>query len=95
MSFGQLGAVIAKELATVFERTAPEEVEAWAAIQAAKRIVLVGAGREGISTRAFTMRLMHLGLDAHWIVPGSPTSCCTYQRRSICAPPTSLPWSSR
>jgi 6-phospho-3-hexuloisomerase len=32
---------------------------------AARRIVGAGAGREGLMIRAFCMRLMHLGLDAH------------------------------
>lgn len=34
---------------------------------AAKRIATYGAGREGLMMRAFTMRLMHLGLDAHCV----------------------------
>jgi 6-phospho-3-hexuloisomerase len=67
-SVKDLGATITGELAAVFDRVDPGQVEAFlAAVQGAKRIVLVGVGREGISTRAFTMRLMHLGLDAHWI----------------------------
>src|SRR5690606_8035889 len=33
----------------------------------AKKVILIGVGREGLSTRAFTMRLMHLGIDSHWI----------------------------
>ncbi|CAM3645797.1 6-phospho-3-hexuloisomerase [Erysipelothrix urinaevulpis] len=33
----------------------------------ANRIILIGVGREGLMTKAFTMRLMHLGLDVHWI----------------------------
>ena len=31
----------------------------------AKRIFLMGVGREGISTRGFAMRLMHLGKKSH------------------------------
>ena len=31
----------------------------------AKRIATYGVGREGLMMRAFCMRLMHLGLDAH------------------------------
>jgi 6-phospho-3-hexuloisomerase len=38
-----------------------------AAIVRARRVFLIGAGREGLATRAFTMRLMHLGKPAHWI----------------------------
>jgi 6-phospho-3-hexuloisomerase len=36
-----------------------------AAILAAKRICLYGAGREGLALRGFAMRLFHMGLDAH------------------------------
>ena len=36
-----------------------------AAIVAAKRICLYGAGREGLALRGFAMRLFHMGLDAH------------------------------
>jgi 6-phospho-3-hexuloisomerase len=31
----------------------------------ARRIVVSGAGREGLMMRALAMRLYHLGLDAH------------------------------
>lgn len=31
------------------------------------RIFLIGVGREGMSTRAFAMRLMHMGKEIHWI----------------------------
>lgn len=68
MDITTLGKGIAQELATVFERIDPDQVEAFiSAIRKAKRIVLIGVGREGLSTRAFTMRLMHMGLDAHWV----------------------------
>jgi len=36
-------------------------------IENADRIFLMGVGREGISTRGFAMRLMHLGKESHWI----------------------------
>jgi 6-phospho-3-hexuloisomerase len=35
------------------------------ALADARRIALVGAGREGLMMRALAMRLYHLGLDAH------------------------------
>lgn len=35
------------------------------ALTEARRIALVGAGREGLMMRALAMRLYHLGLDAH------------------------------
>ena len=31
------------------------------------RIFLIGVGREGMMTRAFAMRLMHMGKEIHWI----------------------------
>lgn len=31
------------------------------------RIFLIGVGREGMATRAFAMRLMHMGKEVHWI----------------------------
>lgn len=36
-------------------------------ISKAKRIFTLGVGREGIATRAFSMRLMHLGKEVHWL----------------------------
>jgi 6-phospho-3-hexuloisomerase len=56
------------ELGRVAERLDPRQIEDFiAAIARARRVFLIGAGREGLSTRAFTMRLMHLGMDTHWI----------------------------
>lgn len=31
------------------------------------RIFLIGVGREGMATKAFAMRLMHMGKEVHWI----------------------------
>ena len=63
-----LGRSITQELATVFGEIDASQVDAFIeAVGNAGRIVLIGAGREGLATRAFTMRLMHLGLDAHWV----------------------------
>ena len=36
-------------------------------VKAYKRIFLIGVGREGMATRAFAMRLMHMGKEVHWI----------------------------
>jgi 6-phospho-3-hexuloisomerase len=60
--------MIVEELGQVFKRVSSDEVESFIAqIMKAKRVILIGVGREGLSTKAFTMRLMHLGFDAHWI----------------------------
>lgn len=57
-----------QELSRVADRIDLAQVDAFMeAIVRAKRIVCIGVGREGLSTRAFTMRLMHLGKDAHWV----------------------------
>src|SRR5512147_1811445 len=68
MDIKKLGKTITVELANVFERIDLPQVEGFiAALDQAKRIILIGVGREGLATRAFTMRLMHMGLDAHWV----------------------------
>ena len=68
MSIKSLGKIISQELAQVFEEIDESQVEAFIeAIGNAKQIILIGAGREGLATRAFTMRLMHMGFNAHWI----------------------------
>lgn len=64
---GQIG-VILDELRQVFERVNYAQVDALIQeILKARRVILIGVGREGLSTRAFTMRLMHLGIESHWI----------------------------
>lgn len=64
----ELGRTITQELVQVFERVDESQVDAFiAAVEKAQRIILIGVGREGLATRAFTMRLMHMGLDVHWI----------------------------
>jgi len=54
------------EVRAVLEAGAAREVDALCdEILKAKRIATYGVGREGLMMRAFCMRLMHLGLDAH------------------------------
>lgn len=36
-------------------------------LKKARHIVCAGVGREGLTCRAFCMRLMHLGFDSHWV----------------------------
>ena len=56
------------EIGRVFDAMTEDDVRPLlGAIQAARRVFLMGAGREGISTRAFAMRLMHLGKETHWV----------------------------
>jgi 6-phospho-3-hexuloisomerase len=54
------------EVRGVLEAGAAGEADALCdEILKAKRIATYGVGREGLMMRAFCMRLMHLGLDAH------------------------------
>ena len=53
---------ILSELSDVFERVDETQVKVFMEeILKAKKIILIGVGREGLSTKSFTMRLMHLG----------------------------------
>ena len=55
-----------KEIRGVLESGTAAEVEKLCdEVQAAHRIACYGVGREGLMMRAFCMRLMHLGFDAH------------------------------
>jgi len=54
------------EVRAVLESGAAAEVDRLCdELLRAKRIAIYGVGREGLMMRAFCMRLMHLGLDAH------------------------------
>jgi 6-phospho-3-hexuloisomerase len=68
MDYSALSKKILVELGEVFERFDKKSIEPFInEILNAKRIITIGVGREGLSTRAFTMRLMHLGFDVHWV----------------------------
>ena len=55
-----------QELESVFTAMSADAAEPLLReLSEAKRIALYGAGREGLMIKAFTMRLFHLGLDAH------------------------------
>ena len=45
------------------------------AIHSAKRVFATGCGRSGLVARAFAMRLMHLGIEAHVIGETTTPSC--------------------
>ena len=54
------------ELTDVINRIDPVQVDALIEILAkANRVVLYGVGREGLMMKALSMRLFHMGLDAH------------------------------
>ena len=66
--FKEWSTIAMKELTAVFERMDDSNVrELLEVIKKTDRIFLLGGGREGLSTKAFAMRLMHLGKDSYWI----------------------------
>lgn len=66
--YQQLADTILAEHTAAFAAQNLDEVRALMdMVKAADRIFVMGVGREGISTRAFAMRLMHLGKEVHWI----------------------------
>ena len=66
--YKELYLAVMEEHKKVFEKQDLAELEQFMElICKAKRIFLMGVGREGISTRGFAMRLMHLGKESHWI----------------------------
>ncbi len=67
-----LGGII-DELAANSKQVSTQQLEALAdAVIAANRIFVAGAGRAGFAARAFSLRLMHLGLTAFFV--GEPTT---------------------
>lgn len=67
-TFATHARAVAAELAEVLPRIDPAQVDALVgALVSARSVHVLGVGREGLAARAFTMRLMHAGLDAHWI----------------------------
>ena len=59
---------ILAEMRGVFARMPADAVAQLAGeIAAARRVLVYGAGRTGLVLQAFAMRLMHLGLDGHFV----------------------------
>lgn len=57
-----------EEYRQVFERVEQNSMRRFVdKIKKHDRIFLIGVGREGMATRAFAMRLMHMGKEIHWI----------------------------
>lgn len=68
MSFTNLAEKVIQELNDVLSKVDEQQVQQLVgAISQAKQIFVVGVGREGLSSRAFAMRLMHLGKIVHWV----------------------------
>lgn len=67
-TFHEMARKAIAEVAGVLERTSPDEAERMCVeILKARRIACYGVGREGLMMKALCMRLMHLGLDAHFV----------------------------
>ncbi|MGE5615000.1 MAG: SIS domain-containing protein [Bacillota bacterium] len=68
MDFKTLYKTILKEHEQVFERIDQNQLRDFIeTIKKHDRIFLIGVGREGLATRSFAMRLMHMGKEVHWI----------------------------
>lgn len=66
MNVRELALAVHAETGRALAAVDPAEVERLLErIAGAKRVFLAGAGRSGLAVRAFAMRLMHLGLEAH------------------------------
>lgn len=68
MKFETMYETILEEHRKVYERLDQEGLRRFIdTVKAHDRIFLIGVGREGMATRAFAMRLMHMGKEVHWI----------------------------
>lgn len=68
MDFRMFCATVVYELDNVFKKVDVPSVEKLAdKIIAANRVFTIGGGREGLVTKAFSMRLTHLGKQTFWI----------------------------
>ncbi|MDR2370500.1 MAG: 6-phospho-3-hexuloisomerase [Treponema sp.] len=66
--YQQMTKAVIEEHRQVFEKLDMGELGVFVeAVAGAKRVFVMGGGREGISCRGFAMRLAHLGKEAHWI----------------------------
>jgi len=68
MNLKETAKTVVAEYQAVFERLDEDMVNRFVAlIHGHDRIFFIGVGREGMMTRAFAMRLMHMGKEIHWI----------------------------
>ncbi len=68
MTFEDLYETILSEHLQVYQSVDQQQIRSFLElIKKANRIFLMGVGREGLATRGFTMRLMHLGKETHWV----------------------------
>jgi 6-phospho-3-hexuloisomerase len=68
MTYESLFKTILREQEAVYQALDQKGLRAFIdAVKQHQRIFLIGVGREGLATRAFAMRLMHMGKEVHWI----------------------------
>ncbi len=68
MDFKKTAYTVIDEFKQVMNRMDGQAVEDFIALmKQSKRVFFIGVGREGMMTRAFAMRVMHMGWEAHWI----------------------------
>ncbi len=68
MDYRKQAKIIIDEFSEVFDRIDTARIGAFIEkIKKANKVILIGVGREGLATKAFCMRLMHLGIESHWI----------------------------
>ncbi len=67
-AFHEMAQTAIAEIAGVLARTDSDQAERMCSeILQARRIACYGVGREGLMMKALCMRLMHLGLEAHFV----------------------------
>lgn len=68
MNYEEMYTTILKEHKEVYEKLDQNSMREFIdTVKKHDRIFLIGVGREGMATRAFAMRLMHMGKEIHWI----------------------------
>ena len=68
--------VVSEEIGRTVAGVAAEDLARFvSAVASAKRVLVTGSGRSGLVARAFAMRLMHVGVEAHVIGETATPSC--------------------
>lgn len=68
MEYTDLYKIIQQEHTAVFEKIDRDNLNRFIkTVKKYNRIFLIGVGREGLATRSFAMRLMHMNKEVHWI----------------------------
>lgn len=77
MDYKTMYKTILSEYEQVFEKLDQANMREFIdTVKSHDRIFLIGVGREGMATRAFAMRLMHMGKEIHWIWDDTTPGIC-------------------